>query len=164
MNIAPSFSINDRQNPAVAHTNVTINNTDVLVRIPAAPGAGSLTRTTINGNRPSQLDRQTPVNFFSALSNASKNALKALNILPEPVAVTVPGATFAADFSSLSSTDTKDAIARESIATGEKISMSVKVSPQVAATHVAVGYLKSGTSTEWVYLGDRKSTRLNPVT
>ncbi|MEY4061212.1 MAG: hypothetical protein RIQ31_874, partial [Actinomycetota bacterium] len=134
LKIADSFSVDDLQISPVAHTVVTSGNTRVSVIIDAPPGEGSVDLITLPGDPATELELNAPDEFFGELSSAARSALEALGIVRVPEGLALSGAQATADFSALSRTSPRVDAARVSqLIAGEKLSMQLSVSADIAA-------------------------------
>jgi hypothetical protein len=151
---APTFSIDDRQNPPTQTSQVLIRNSAVDVEIAAQAGHGLVVVNPVAGQRRTVFENQLPEFVASAEMAAGRAALERNNILAAPE--DNPGALVEGDFSQASGRI--DAKAREQIFAGDKVNVALIVDPALVATHEVIVYFRSTLDPEelgWAYLGKR---------
>jgi hypothetical protein len=141
------FSVSDSE--GVAQTSIgTGSSLTVSVTI-ANAASGGVQLTPISGTVPAQLPFAKPTRVMGNLSQALQEALIAERVVSAPAGS--PGIKVESDLSHISSSDQFSVTETHTINTGEKIELSIKVSPSMQLTHDTVAYMKKGGT--WFYLG-----------
>lgn len=115
----------------------------------ADPASGGIQAIPVTGTAPVKLPNSKPAKFIGVIAGEVQNALFARKITPAPVGAR--GVEVKSDVSHFTNTDTFALTQTQSLATGDMLTIGLKVSADLESTHDTVAYLKTGGV--WYYLG-----------